>query len=284
MTAEIPISSYLISALKMTVRINGVHTPLAGVPDSIKRFVRPFLVHNSDDFYHFSVKGTCILIKFFNKLFVVATKHQLGAEENERQSEEVCISIDGSPIGGKLYISASTISTISFGDDVDHRFAEDILFLEYDPKKYNHDISSCFLHLTDELFELDKISRDQVMFFFSLGYPSRLVGLELNEDDPENVFLKEIRTGYTKIFLEYVGTLEQYHITLRLRPNIHLDVADCDGFSGAPVFFVYQDITGQCKLGFAGIVRQGGNGLFHIYDAMYLKQLLLKIVTPAQHA
>jgi hypothetical protein len=53
-----------------------------------------------------------------------------------------------------------------------------------------------------------------------------------------------------------------------------LTIDDFDGLSGSPVFFLYEDDGRQSRLGYAGMVRLASNGLFHVYEGRYIKQML----------
>jgi hypothetical protein len=59
----------------------------------------------------------------------------------------------------------------------------------------------------------------------------------------------------------------------------HAEIGDPDGFSGSPVFFIWQDETRQTHLGFAGMITHGNrSGAFQIYPAEAIKPAVRSIV------
>ena len=53
------------------------------------------------------------------------------------------------------------------------------------------------------------------------------------------------------------------------------EIGDPDGFSGSPVFFLYQDESLQTHLGYAGMITHGNkDGRFMIYEAACIRDLV----------
>src|SRR5271169_2319384 len=234
------IPSPLVAKLRATVNVNGVYIPFNEAPNSLRRFIRPSSFHNADTQYELSFSGTCFLARHHNNYFLIATQHQL--VNSNREAPEVCIAVKDDPLsGGKLMVSPSQSSTLSFGD-INYKFAEDLLFLQFEPPRYNTEIVNLFYGL-DNIPDLSEVELDRVLILFTVGYPTQFIDYDIDFTNPEEPILKEIRQSYCKLYLEFSPecTME-YHRTLRVHSKMPLqrDV-DFDGFSGSPVFFLHQD-------------------------------------------
>ena len=127
--------SLLDAILNTTVEVNGVYLPIDKCIDSIRRYIRPFSFRNKDHNYELSLKGTCFLAKYMGKLFLIATKHQLGHGIDERQAEDICITVSTDPVNGRIMVSSSEVTTFTF-DDHDNNLTveEDIIILAFNQK------------------------------------------------------------------------------------------------------------------------------------------------------
>jgi hypothetical protein len=54
---------------------------------------------------------------------------------------------------------------------------------------------------------------------------------------------------------------------------------DFDGYSGAPVYFIFADDAGQAHVGWVGIIRLGGNGILHACLASEIRRSILTSAT-----
>jgi hypothetical protein len=221
------------------------------------------------------------------KFFLIATKHQLGHGIDERHPEDICITVSDDPVNGRIMVSSSEVTTFTF-DDPDNNLTveEDIVILGFNPKTYTSDITDRFFSMPSDMADLSIIDNyNQLKLLFTVAYPSKFAGYpDQDFSDPENVKVNSISAGYCRLFfeLESKNGLYLHSQIIRLISDGPIRLKDFDGVSGAPVFFIYQDASGQCHLGFAGIVQRGGtNGHFHIYDALYLKKVLLQIESSA---
>jgi hypothetical protein len=96
-----------------------------------------------------------------------------------------------------------------------------------------------------------------------------------NFDDPDAMSFEGYVSRFSKLYLE-TDRRESMpaHIEFRVRRDHTLTIDDFDGLSGSPVFFLYEDDSRQSRLGYAGMVRLASNGIFHVYDGRYIKQML----------
>jgi hypothetical protein len=74
------------------------------------------------------------------------------------------------------------------------------------------------------------------------------------------------------------ASTEDHHMAFRVKEKVQ-KLRDFDGYSGAPVYFYYNDDGGQAHLGWVGIIRLGGNGLLHVHLADVIKRNYLSART-----
>lgn len=68
-------------------------------------------------------------------------------------------------------------------------------------------------------------------------------------------------------------------IPLKVDDRWHAEIGDPDGFSGSPVFFIWQDATRQTHLGFAGIITHGSSsGSFQVYPTETIREIVNRII------
>jgi hypothetical protein len=110
---------------------------------------------------------------------------------------------------------------------------------------------------------------------FLIGYPSAWTSYDFEYDDdwfPQDL---EVTHRFGKLIFANGWTEGmEFHLTLRQHGNYPGVKADLDGFSGSPVFFFYKDASLQVHLGFAGMIRLGGSGIVHVYEAAHMKRIL----------
>ena len=88
----------------------------------------------------------------------------------------------------------------------------------------------------------------------------------------------EVVSRWCKLYLQPRKATE-WDLSSRIPVKVHekypADVGDPDGFSGSPVFFIWQDESRQTHLGFAGMITQGDkSGNFQIYPAETIRTVV----------
>jgi len=174
-------------------------------------------------------------------------------------------------------VSPYQAATISLGNDPSTSFAEDVSIFEFPSSKYEgeRDITRNFFDITTAN-ELAGIDQNNIICMFTVGYPSLFTEYIIDDADIENVKVKELKSLYSRIFLQTAADIPsmEFHRSMRIHRDGPVSISYFDGFSGSPVFFVHQDRGKQCHLGFSGIIRLGANEIFHIYEASYLQRIL----------
>jgi hypothetical protein len=87
-----------------------------------------------------------------------------------------------------------------------------------------------------------------------------------------------VTSRWVKLYLEPVAPSvwdQEYRVPLQVHHRYQADIGDPDGFSGSPVFFLYQDDSKQAYLGFAGMITDANkSGRFSMYEATFIPQIV----------
>lgn len=123
---------------------------------------------------------------------------------------------------------------------------------------------------------------EKVFAYFTIAFPHQAVGYEMNNDESA---LAHLKSRYVKIYLEpkenWLKIIGNRHYFKSLDQLNEMNV-DPDGFSGAPVFVVYQTKDLQCHFGLCGFVTDANKeGVMAVYLAEFLLPALNKILSSA---
>lgn len=254
---------------RASVVVNGVYVAIDDVKYALDRFSRPLLFHNADTPFQVSVAGSCFLARTRGENFLIATRHQLG--KPARNVTDVCIALYDDPTSPK-----ATLLTPSGGiglsyDDPAARFLEDLLVLTFvrDQKKIER-LATSFLQI-DGMRTLAEVNPHRVFHWMTIAWPTTGNTVVLS---PDEMNCEELKTGFVRLALEPCAepSLER-HIAFRVQER-EPKVRDFDGYSGAPVFFLYLDDVGNAQVGWAGIIRLGANGILHVRVAADILSLM----------
>jgi len=257
---------------KTFVEMNGIYVRTNNVPDDIVRFCKPLCFYNPGSEFELSIVGTCFLARYRQKLVLVTTRHQLGKGNATRPPNEACILVEE---GGHHHaLTCSAYARPTFPDHADHRVAEDIILLRFDPDAHRVNPHRLFFDMT-RMSTLDEVNKGVVALYFAVGYPTEFRELKGTLDDPDAMSFEGYVSRFSKLYLE-TNRRESMpaHMEFRTRSDHWLTIENLDGLSGSPVFFLYQDDTQQFRLGYAGMIRLAANGIFHVYEGRYIRQMM----------
>jgi len=270
-----PIQSPLSALIKTSVNINGLLIPGRQASVSLQRFCRPVCFYNEGSAYEVSAVGCCFLFKYRARCLAFFTRHQLVNAHDDRKPGEFCIIIDDPATGGKIAVTPNEAANPTYGS-LEYCFAEDVQFVAYEPIRNGRDLSGQFVDIDFEaLPDLRSVARDQLVVIFAIGYPSAWTSYDFELDDdaaPQNMEITH-RVGKLILANNWTEGME-LHLALRQHEKYSETIKDLDGFSGSPVFFFYKGPDLQVRMGFAGMIRLGGNGIVHIYEAAHMKKVL----------
>jgi hypothetical protein len=261
--------------MKTSVLINGVLVPGRQASTSLQRFCRPVCFFNTGSPFEISTVGSCFLFKYRSRCLAFFTKHQLVNAHDNRTAGEFCIIVDDEDTSGKVAVTPNEATSISYGS-VEFRFFEDVQFVHYEESRNGRNLSRHFVDLDLEaLPDLRAVTKERLVAIFSIGYPSAWASYDFVLDDDAVPQHMEVTHRFAILRLANHWTEEmELHLTLRQHEKYSETFADLDGFSGSPVFFFYQDASLQVHLGFAGMIRLGGNGIVHVYEGAQMKKIL----------
>jgi hypothetical protein len=271
----VTIPSPLSALIKTSVLINGLLIPGRQASTSLQRFCRPVCFVNPESHYEVSTVGSCFLFRYRSRCLAFLTRHQLVNAHDARAASEFCIIVDDEEAEGKLAVTPNEAASINYGN-IEYRFAEDVQFVLYEESRNGRNLSRYFVDIDfEELPDLRAVKKDHLVAIMSIGYPSAWTSYDFVLDDDAVPHDMEVTHRFGKLIFanDWVEGME-FHLTLRQHENYPHTIGDLDGFSGSPVFFFYKDANFQVHLGFAGMIRLGGNGFVHIYEAAHMKKIL----------
>lgn len=263
----------------LSAPINGLMIPFKSIPDSVHRFCRPLNFHRLDSPYDLAYSGSSLLFRYRGRNFQLATKHQLrmrGLPDLDPALACLLFEKDGSHIG--LSPDGATQVRVNSMDDLT---SEDILLLEYENQRGNQPMTPHFLQLDlHQMGGLRNVPEDQVCLIFSIGYPLHVQSYEPVFDESFNLTKLDIVARWAKLFLE-PRPRTPFDLDTRLPLGViekhHGDIGDPQGWSGAPVFFLWLDPNRELQLGFAGMITHASGVAFGVYPA----EDILKVVNRA---
>lgn len=267
--------SPLSALIKTSVLINGVWVQGRQAATSLQRFCRPVCFFNAGSDYEVSTAGSCFLFRYRGHCLAFFTHHQLVNVHNSRTSGEFCIIVEDAATGGKVAVTPNEAAKPTYAN-LEYRFAEDIQFVTYQANRNGRDLSGFFANIGFEtLADLRTVPKERLVAIFAVGYPSANTSYDFGFDEDARPTNAEVIFRLGKLILsnDWSDGME-FHLTLRQHEKYPETIKDFDGFSGSPVFFFYQDANLQVHLGFAGMVRLGGNGIVHVYEAAHMKMVL----------
>ena len=110
-----------------------------------------------------------------------------------------------------------------------------------------------------------------IRLLFTIGYPTKSQGYEPDFDEDFNAInLRVISRVSRLIFDEHKirPSYEESRTSITVSERYQGDICDPDGWSGAPVFFLWGDDNREHHLGFSGMVTHANSaGSFMIYRA-----------------
>jgi hypothetical protein len=150
--------------------------------------------------------------------------------------------------------------------------------LETDSRLWEYDISlepsfsRSFLKVTEDHFtSIPPSNARNVIVYYTVAFPSSAQRVDLDEQELRSI---RMRTNWAKVQLlpdpEAVKLIDtrEYMRCADTMPEIGLAA---DGFSGAPVFAIYQSPDLQSRLAFCGLITHGSeDGRLAIYPATRL--------------
>lgn len=249
----------------MSVDVNGIQIPAKDVLKYSVKFCAPLLFQNESEDHPMSVGGSCFLFRFKRRFFQIATQHQL--DNLHRNAGEVRIAL---PQGSETKLlspwKSYATTALPIGDT-----ESDFRLWEYDTSldpKY----SLNFLGIRKDHFStVPPIYAERVIVYYTVAFPNIAQKVDLDESEIRSV---RLRTNWAEIHLEpdtealkLIDT-RTYMRSVDKLTDLNLSV---DGFSGAPVFVIYQLSDSQCKFGFCGLITHGNDdGRLAVFPASEL--------------
>jgi hypothetical protein len=275
-----PLDPITRAQMKLTVAVNGLHLLPPAVPESLRRFCRPLAFYNEGSPYELSFSGSCLLVRHRRHNLLLCTRHQL--VNAQRRPEDIVIVIDAED-DRAVGVNPNQVSQVVLDPSSDPAFVHlaDILLAEYAPNPGGRDLSPHFLPLDlTATSDLRTIPADSIMAIFTIGYPTSDTDYDPSVDAAGNFLGLSIVSRWTKLYFRPVTPDDWDRPGLvPLIPARHEDpvLADPDGISGAPVFFIHRPPDGETALGFAGIISHANkHGRANMVEAAHIRQALEK--------
>jgi hypothetical protein len=275
------IPSFLTAAMKLAVPMNGVLVPFNRSVENLQRFCRPVMFHNEDPIFDLSYSGSSLLFRHAGRNLMLCTRHQL--MNQGRNSNDVVLIVD-EPDGRKVALTPNEASRVIL-QLREQANLEDIFLAEYASTRNGRNLQAQFFCLDlDSTADLRSVPPEKVVLIFAIGYPTRFSSFEttIDEEDGSAEGL-DVISRWVKLYLEPTDPSawdNEYRVPLQVHHRYHADIGDPDGFSGSPVFFLYQDDAKQAHLGFGGMITDANkSGRFNIYEAGHIRQIAANLAT-----
>lgn len=267
--------SSLIATMKLSVPMNGVLVPFKRCIDNLQRFCRPVMFHNDDPVFDLSCSGSSLLFRHRGRNLVLCTRHQLVSQG--RDPKDIVLILD-EPDGRKVALTPNEANRVIFPVPEQSNL-EDIFIAEYHSGRNGRNLEPHFLSLDlSATVGMRSVPPEAIVLIFAIGYPTRFSSFETAVDADDGVTGLDVVSRWCKLYLETAEPSVWDHelrIPLRMHERYHADLGDPDGFSGSPVFFLYQDGSKQAHLGFAGMITHANReGRFLIYEAEHIRQVV----------
>lgn len=279
------IDTFISAKSRLTIELNGLHiTPMA-VPESLRRFIRPLAFLNKKTDFQLSFSGTCLLFRSRARNLLICCSHQV--TNAGRKPEEIVIvadKSDGRPVG--INPDEAAQGRLDPSEGMSLADVADVLIAEFPATMPDGNLASNFLRFDiAEAPDLRSVSEDEVSAIFAIGYPTADTFYDSEVDDDGNVISVDILKQWVLLYLRREAPSEWDAPGLMpLGPaNGFTDIlAEPDGISGAPVFFIYGLHTGRPGLGFAGmVVRADKQGRINLIEAGQIHQILEQVGSEA---
>jgi len=259
----------------MSVDVGGLHIPALDALDYSVKFCSPLFFQNENESYPISVGGSSFLFRFRGRNFQIATQHQI--KNLSRDAKEVRIAIPESLETLMLSPARSFVRTAQTGADQ----ATDFRIWEYDVS-LDERFARNFLRLYEDDFAAipPKEARNTIAYY-TVAFPANAQKIELDE---EQVRSTHMRTNWAKVLIvpdTNALKLIEGREYMRCVDSMSEMGLSADGFSGAPVFAIYQKADLQCRFAFCGLITDGHeDGRLAIFPAT---EIVRSVITLKAH-
>lgn len=249
----------------MSADVGGLYLPALDVLDYSVKFCAPLLFQNDNENFPMSVGGSCFLFRFRGRSFQIATQHQIS--NTNRNPAEVRIALPEHLETHLLSPAKSFVRTATIEGDP----SADFRIWEYDTS-LDKRFSKNFVRLSqDDFLAIPPSGAHNVIVYYTVAFPSNAQKIELDEAQFRSI---RMRTNWAKIQVvpdPNALRLISDRVYMRCADPISEMGLSPDGFSGAPIFAVYQKADLQCRFGFCGLITHGdADGRLAVFPASEL--------------
>ncbi|NTI49022.1 hypothetical protein G6L94_11915 [Agrobacterium rhizogenes] len=276
----------MIGEVRLSASVNGLLTPFRSVPTTLQRFCLPLFFHHDDDVYDLGYSGSSLLFRQKGHNFQLSTKHQLRSGKEIRNPGETCILVEREK--GHVALSPNGASRVRVGGD--DLLPQDILLLEYDSMRGEHDLQPRFLQLDlDETRAFSEVPADSIRLVFSIGYPFAFQEYAPEFDEDYNATSLRVISRVSKLYFNEHSIRQSYEdsrLAIKVHEQYRNDIGNPNGWSGAPIFFLWSDESQDNHLGFGGMITHGSStGGFLVYRAEDIRTVVSGVIaTPYRSA
>lgn len=279
-----PRTTFELAKEQLMIPMQGLLVPYLQVSDNLQRFCRPVAFYNANTPLELSISGSAFLFRQRGRNLLLCCNHQL--TNHGRTAEELVVIVNNSDDTQRKGLTPHEATRIDPDPNLDKSYqdAEDIFLAEYRSRPGGALIDPLFFKFDlDDAKDLSQVDSDSVDLIFTIGYPAAFA--DYNPEygpDWETVGLQMV-SRWVKFYLDPAERDvwdRPALIPLKMRADQHEPLAQPDGLSGAPVFFIH---GGKApSIGFAGmIVRADTVGGFNMLHARYIRKAVSQhIATP----
>lgn len=251
------------------IDVNGVLTPFKQVPTSVRKYCRPLLFYREDSPYDLAYSGSSLLFRVGSHNFQLSTKHQFRISgQPDFEPKDSCLLVEDQ--GKHIALTPNGVSRVVLDPGSDDLMLQDISLQEYDQTRDGRDLNPSFLKLP--LLDMKTFADappSSILLVFSVGYPSSAQGYDIHFNEESEVTNLSVVSRFAPIYLDLqsVGpSYEESRDKISVLASYGKNIGKADGWSGAPIFFIWRDPGDVAHLGFGGMITHGGDdGTFLFY-------------------
>ena len=249
----------------MSVDVNGFRIPALSALDYSVKFCAPLLFQNLSKDYPMSTGGSSFLFRFRGRYFQIATQHQISNLNRDPKEVRIALPQDLETLLLSPWKSYSR-SGLPIGDP-----ESDFRLWEYETSLDTRFSNNFFGVREDHFTSIPPKNAHHVIVYYTVAFPSIAQKVELDEFELRSI---RFRTNWAKVQIEQdpdaLELLDGRTYMRCLDPLSEMGLS-ADGFSGAPVFSIYQTPDLQCNFSLCGLITHGSDdGRLAVFPASEL--------------
>jgi hypothetical protein len=280
MSWELP--SFAVAKAMLNVEINGVLVPFKEVPTRLSKHCRPLFFYRQNSSYDLAYSGSSLLFRVGSHNFQLSTKHQFRMEGQPDFSQvDSCLLVEED--GRHIALTPNGASRVVLDPKADDFLPEDIALQEYDETRNGRDLNPSFLKMPFlDMKTFEDVDPKSILLVFSIGYPSSAQGYDMTFNDDYEVTDVNVVSRFLPIYFDPESIGPSYEVSrdqISVLDSYRNVIGQANGWSGAPIFFIWRSAGDVAHLGFGGMITHGKDeGRFLIFRGKDIQEVVSKVL------